>query len=132
MGCTGVFSGLSSSDGAFCWHLMYFCKEPHLISVGLTLSGSGAQEAGKRVRRSPVRSLRVPGKERRRQSGGDLQERWVAGAAEPSLALAASRIPSARSLLRPGCDRHAFLEGVWGVVLVKKPHRSVMDSECEG
>lgn len=39
----------------------------------------------------------------------------------------ASRVPSARLSLRSGCGMRAFF---W--VLVKKPHWSVMESECEG
>lgn len=68
-------------------------------------------EAGRRAKRSLIPGRRVPGKERRRQPRGDLQERWAAGPGEPSLMPAASRIPSARSRLRPGCGRHAFFGG---------------------
>lgn len=50
VGCVGVFSGPSSSAGAFCLHLMYICKEPVLCwsdAFGLRSSRGGWKKSKK-------------------------------------------------------------------------------------
>lgn len=124
----GVFGGPSSSDGAFSLHLTSISEEPDLSQsdvFGLA-SSRGKQRLEEEQERARCPGRRVPGKERRRQPKRDLQERWTAGTGEPS----SKSHPFCTFELEAGLRQACFFLG--GGRLVKKPHRSVMESECEG
>lgn len=131
-GQMGVFGGPSSSNGAFCLHLMCTSKEPDLLesdAFGLRSSrGKRRLEEEREGVRSPAGGCLA------RRGEASLEETFRKGGSrtgEPSLMPAESHVPSARSSLRPGCGRLAFFFSGGGVLL-KSPIGALWNQNVKG